>query len=270
MSQPFMTKSPAYEFTPIGYLQTSKKGKSEASRQPQCDTGSTGIIELTINEAELSLKELSGFSHLWILFVFHHNTNWKPLTMPPRLQRKVGVLATRSPFRPNPIGMSCVKIIKIEGCKIEIGHHDLLDGTPILDIKPYLEYADSITGTSPGWTLECDKNTFEVQWSENEKQQADFLISRGVSEIENVVTNQLSFEPIDKKRKRIKTTMIDNEFILSYRTWRIQFEVSESLVRILKIFSGYTTEELLSDDDIYADKQIHREFNTYLLRTPKS
>ena len=261
-----MTQQLTYTFSPIGYLQSAKKGKSEASRQPQCDSGSTGIIELSISEAELSLKELSGFSHLWILFVFHQNTNWKPLTMPPRLQRKVGVFATRSPFRPNPIGMSCVKIIKIEGRKIEIGHHDLLDGTPILDIKPYLEYADSLSNTDSGWTVECDKNTFEIVWTDKAQQQVNFLIQQGVSEIANVINNQLSFEPTDKKRKRIKTTSIDNEFILAYRTWRIQFQIQEQMIRVIKIFSGYTIQELAEEEDPYDDKRIHREFNYHSTR----
>jgi tRNA-Thr(GGU) m(6)t(6)A37 methyltransferase TsaA len=249
-----------FNFLPIGYFYTAKKGKSEASRQAGCDKGSTGTIELTIKEAELALKELSGFSHLWILFVFHHNSNWKPLTHPPRLQRKVGVFATRSPFRPNPIGMSCVKIIKIEGRTITIGHHDLLNETPILDLKPYIEYADVITDPNPGWTLECDKNTFEVIFSRQTREQVDFLISQGVSEIANVITNQLSFEPTDKKRKRIKPTCSASEFIFSYRTWRVQYKVSEKTIGISKIFSGYTEEELASAEDLYKDKQIHKAF----------
>lgn len=256
-----MSRNQKFEFSPIGYFHTLKKNKTDASRQPQCDFGSQGTIEITLSEYELALKELDGFSHLWIIFVFHQNKDWKPLTMPPRLNRKVGVLATRSPFRPNPIGMSCVKILSIKGNKIEIDHHDLLDGTPILDIKPYIEYADSISETKQGWTTECENNLFQVNWNTQAKKEVEFLIAYGVSEIENVVNYQLSFEPTDKKRKRIKSTDTVDQYVFAYRTWRVLFQIKDRSVEILKIFSGYTETDLASDDDPYHDKNIHLKFN---------
>lgn len=107
-----------------------------------------------------AVRELDGFSHLWLVFVFHQHDarNWKPSIRPPRLggAKKVGVLASRSPHRPNPIGISAVALDRIDldapgGIEIHLKGVDLLDGTPILDIKPYLPYADSIPTASSGW-----------------------------------------------------------------------------------------------------------------------
>ena len=98
-----------------------------------------------------ALRGLEGFSHLWLIWEFSQarRENWSPTVRPPRLggNQRLGVFATRSPFRPNPIGLSCVKLIGVEqtaedGPVIHVAGADLLDGTPIYDIKPYLPYAD--------------------------------------------------------------------------------------------------------------------------------
>ena len=100
---------------------------------------------------EAALRGLEGFSHLWLIWEFSQarRDTWSPTVRPPRLggNRRLGVFATRSPFRPNPIGLSCVKLVGIdpdtpEGPVIRVAGADLMDGTPIYDIKPYLPYAD--------------------------------------------------------------------------------------------------------------------------------
>ena len=107
-----------------------------------------------------ALRGLEGFSHLWLLWIFSENVRatWKPTVRPPRLggNTRLGVFATRSSFRPNPIAMSCVKIEKInltgEGASsITVSGADLMDGTPIVDIKPYLPYADSVPEATGGF-----------------------------------------------------------------------------------------------------------------------
>lgn len=107
-----------------------------------------------------ALRGLEGFSHLWLLWIFSENVRetWKPTVRPPRLggNTRLGVFATRSSFRPNPIAMSCVKIeeIRLEGSngpEIVVSGADLMDGTPIVDIKPYLPYADSVPDASGGF-----------------------------------------------------------------------------------------------------------------------
>lgn len=154
----------AFQFAPIGVLQTCFKEKFGIPRQPGLVTGAEGILKLNPDPfLRQAIRELEGFSHLWVIFVFHEHDakNWKPSIRPPRLggSRKVGVLASRSPHRPNPIGLSAVKLGRIDldalgGIEIHVSGVDVLDGTPVLDIKPYLPYADAIPDAKSGWAEE--------------------------------------------------------------------------------------------------------------------
>ncbi len=107
------------------------------------------------------LRGVEGFSHLWLIWGFSENEDrgWSPTVRPPRLggNERVGVFASRSPFRPNPLGLSCVRLLKVEwegseGPILLLGGADLTDGTPVYDIKPYLSYADSIPEAAGGFT----------------------------------------------------------------------------------------------------------------------
>ena len=118
-----------------------------------------------------ALRGLEGFSHLWLIFQFHRavRESWSPTVRPPRLggNRRMGVFATRSPFRPNAIGLSCVKLEGVRqdeqlGTVIEVSGADLVDGTPILDIKPYLPYADCRVDATGGFTDPLDGQTLQV------------------------------------------------------------------------------------------------------------
>ena len=109
---------------------------------------------------ETALRGIEGFSHLWLIFDFSeaHRDGWSPTVRPPRLggNTRVGVFATRSPFRPNPLGLSCVRLVAVEktadcGTVLRVAGADLVDGTPIFDIKPYLPFADSIPGATGGF-----------------------------------------------------------------------------------------------------------------------
>lgn len=128
----------------------------------------TACIELNSGRVmREALRGLEGFTHIWVITVFHGNphSKWKSLVRPPRLggARKQGVFATRSPHRPNPIGLSAVRIERIEDEKIFLQGGDFLDGTPVLDIKPYIRYADSIPRASLGWLEEGQpKNLLKV------------------------------------------------------------------------------------------------------------
>ena len=109
-----------------------------------------------------ALRGIEGFSHLWLIWQFDRaeRDTWSPTVRPPRLggNQRMGVFATRSPFRPNPIGLSCVKLLGVEDGALCVSGADLVDGTPILDIKPYLPYCDSHPDAVGGWTdgLESD------------------------------------------------------------------------------------------------------------------
>ena len=103
-----------------------------------------------------ALRGIEGFSHLWLVWVFHQarRDGWSPTVRPPRLggNRRMGVFATRSPFRPNPIGLSAVKLHGVADGDLLVTGADLADGTPILDVKPYLPYADCLPEASAGYT----------------------------------------------------------------------------------------------------------------------
>lgn len=140
-------------FEPIGLIHSGFKEKFGIPRQPGLATSMQATIELLPEfSSEEIVRGLEGCSHIWLIFVFSAcvDQGWKPTVRPPRLggNQRVGVLATRSPFRPNPIGLSAVKLDEVR-CKngviqLIVSGADLLDQTPILDIKPYLPYSDRL------------------------------------------------------------------------------------------------------------------------------
>lgn len=122
-----------------------------------------------------AFRGLEEFSHIWLLWQFSESVrdSWSPTVRPPLLggNTRMGVFATRSPFRPNPIGLSCVKLEKIEYTKndgpvLYVSGSDLMNGTPIYDIKPYLPYADSVPQATGGFTAALDERKIEVEFSE--------------------------------------------------------------------------------------------------------
>ncbi len=124
-------------------------------RQPHLVPSSTARLRILPRyNPEHSLAGLAEFSHVWLLFWFHLNTNktFHPKIHPPRLKGgKIGVFASRSPHRPNPIGLSLAKLVKVEGDTLYLSGIDLIDGTPILDVKPYLPFCDSTAAPLAGW-----------------------------------------------------------------------------------------------------------------------
>lgn len=134
---------------------------------------STIVFEPEFRNAD-ALRGLEGFSHLWLLWIFSENVRdtWKPTVRPPRLggNTRLGVFATRSSFRPNPLAMSCVKIESVnltgEGApSITVSGADLMDGTPIVDIKPYLPYADSVPEATGGFAEAVRFKTLDVDFA---------------------------------------------------------------------------------------------------------
>ncbi|GIL17369.1 MAG: hypothetical protein BroJett040_11200 [Oligoflexia bacterium] len=259
-------------FKPIGYFHCDKKYPYQAARQGNIDINTEmGFIELEGGQNfEQALIGLEQFSHIWIIYQFHKNQNWKPMVLPPRgSSTKIGVFATRSPYRPNPIGMTCVQLRKIEGRKVFVSGFDLLDGTPVLDLKPYLAYADSFPEANMGW---IQNEKYEIQFSIQGEQQLQFLEKNGEKNIRGFIINQLSFDPLNADKKRISLTN-ENIATLSYRTWRVDFTFANNgpdrainnqedcTITINGIRSGYSSEELLlTSPDPYQDKQLHRLF----------
>lgn len=167
--------SDSINFQFIGRVKSPFITKFGIPRQP----GLTKNIHYTLQlqhtqENALAIRGLQEFSHLWVIFVFHSlkRDTWKPLVAPPRFKdsRKIGVLATRSPYRPNPIGQSVVKLKTInidkDHINIVVSGGDFLDETPILDIKPYIPYADAIEEAHAAWAHPVQPS-LKVRFSED-------------------------------------------------------------------------------------------------------
>ena len=160
------SNSPYFQFNAIGIVHSCFNEKFGTPRQPGLVPEATARIELLppYNRIE-SVVGLEEFSHLWVQFVFHQclRDGWKPMVKPPRLggKEKVGVFASRSPYRPNPIGLSVVELVGVEQDKqtgvisIVIRGADIIDGTPVLDIKPYISYSDKLENTRDGFAPEA-------------------------------------------------------------------------------------------------------------------
>ena len=255
-----------HELEPIGFFRASSVHAYEAPRQGVVDRSAhEACIELASGKMfEQALEGLSGFERVWLVYRFHRNDNWKPMVMPPRGPRtKQGVFATRSPHRPNALGLSCVELVRVEGRRIFVRGFDLLDGTPIYDIKPYLPYADSFPGAKAGWAENLQESSFEVRFSRMAETQIAWLEERGVSQLRGFLATQLEFDPLDDERKRVKP-LDEGRHEISYRTWRTRFSVlveSSRIVMVEEIGTGYSERELEpSAEDPYRDKDLHREF----------
>lgn len=150
----------SYTVEPIGRIHSPYKEKFSVPRQPRLAPSASARIELigAANSPE-AVRGLEQFSHIWLLFLFDQNLDagWKPTVRPPRLggNERVGVFASRSTFRPNGIGLSAVELkgVTQQGKQtwVELGSVDLVDGTPIIDIKPYIPYSDSVNDATGGF-----------------------------------------------------------------------------------------------------------------------
>lgn len=246
------------KLTPIGYFRSSQVHPYEAGRQPD-EHHSEGVIELNSgHNFEQALIGLESCERIWIVFLFHHNNHWNPMVLPPRgVENKIGLFATRSPYRPNPIGMSCVRVAKIDKLKITVLGADILDGTPILDIKPYVASADSFPECTPAWLQAAEK--FTVNFSVQALEQLTYLESQDLNQLRAFLFHQLEYEPTNSRKKRVK--IVENGFIIAYRTWRASFTISDRQLKVENIFSGYSLTDLENSEDTYFDKDLHRSFN---------
>ncbi len=161
-------------FDPIGHLRSPYTDRFGIPRQSGLVTAGEARLELLPPYArEEAFAGLEGFSHLWLIFVFHTclGAGWRPGVRPPRLggRRKVGVFASRAPYRPNPIGLSAVEFLGLQrdgrGLALRLRGADLLDGTPILDIKPYVPYADALPQARGGFAQEPPMSDWGLEFA---------------------------------------------------------------------------------------------------------
>lgn len=149
-------------FEPIAHVRSPYTRRIDAPHQSTIVEGTeTGsVVEALIVFVEgfptAAYRDLTGFQRIWVVFVFDRSEGWKAEVRPPRGGPKRSVLATRSPHRPNAIGLSAIELVAVEDAALRVRGLDLLDGTPILDIKPYVPYADAFVHSRAGWIDEID------------------------------------------------------------------------------------------------------------------
>ncbi|MFV9669255.1 tRNA (N6-threonylcarbamoyladenosine(37)-N6)-methyltransferase TrmO [Pantoea sp. ARC607] len=169
-----------FAFAQIGVIRSPWKEKFAVPRQPGLVQDGVGELHLQApyNQPE-AVRGLEDFSHLWLLFVFHQTMagGWRPTVRPPRLggNARMGVFATRSTFRPNPIGMSLVELkgIRMEKQQVilQLGSLDLVDGTPVVDIKPYLPFAEAVPDARAGFAPNAPAADMPVRFSARAQEQ---------------------------------------------------------------------------------------------------
>ncbi|WP_223621395.1 tRNA (N6-threonylcarbamoyladenosine(37)-N6)-methyltransferase TrmO [Lysobacter sp. ESA13C] len=154
--------SEVFACRPIAYLRSPYAQRIDAPHQSTVVQGTQSgevveaRLEFVDDLAPEAYADLAGFERIWLIFAFHRSQGWKAQVKPPRGGPKRGVLATRSPHRPNPLGLSAVELVAVEPGALILRGVDLLDGTPVLDIKPYVPYADAFAGSRAGWIDEID------------------------------------------------------------------------------------------------------------------
>lgn len=189
---------------PIGVIHSCFKEKFGIPRQPGLATEARATLELLPPyDRDEALRGIEQFSHVWVVFVFHATmrTAWKPTVRPPRLggNQRMGVFATRSTFRPNPIGMSVVELVgwgREQGrLMLQLKGVDLMDGTPVLDIKPYLPYADSLPEATAGYAAEPPPARMDVGFTESALAQCRACAAGGYPQLQLLIEQVLGADP---------------------------------------------------------------------------
>ena len=189
----------SFTIEPLGFIKTPFKQKFAIPRQPRLVPEAIGELSLIppFDNPDL-FRDLEQFSHVWLMFMFSENLDkgWTPTIRPPRLggNQRTGVLATRSTFRPNGIGMSAVKLLAVDGKSIKVGGVDLLDGTPIIDIKPYIPYSDIIENANGGFAEDAPQNQMQVEFSQQALKQCQQYQTK-YPNLEQLITNLLKQDP---------------------------------------------------------------------------
>lgn len=234
-----------YPLEPIATIRSPFREKFATPRQPGLTPSVTATIEFYPGFATPeALRDLEGFSHLWLIFLFHHNwqKGWTPTVRPPRLggNQRVGVYASRSPFRPNPIGLSAVKLLNIVNeqgnMSLEVQGADLIDGTPILDIKPYIAYGDSIPEASSGFATEAPGTSLTITFSERAQRQLDSYRAES-PDLDTMLTETLTLDPRPAYRRDKND---DQEYGVLFDRYNVSWKVTGSELIVLDIVLAAT------------------------------
>jgi tRNA-Thr(GGU) m(6)t(6)A37 methyltransferase TsaA len=249
----------SYSFDPIGIVRSPFAERAEAPRQAVVAQEAAGRIELIAGRGyEDALEGLADWDYLWVVFVFHKNVEegrgWRPKVLAPRSDTKRGLFGTRSPHRPNPIGLSAVKIDRVEGLVVHVRHLDVLDGSPVLDLKPYVAYADAYPEARAGWLESRDPLiAWEVAFEEGAREEIAWLHDSGV-DLEPKIAAALALGPQPHAYRRIRRQC--DGMRLALKEWRVDFRVEGRRLVVTGVRTGYRTKELAADSSL----AIHRAF----------
>ncbi len=259
---------PVLTLDPIGYARTPLATRAEAARQPRAAGDCRGTIELLPGRGyEHALADLTGWERIWVLYWFHQNRGWRPKVLPPRsTSGRKGVFATRAPHRPNPLGLSALRLERVEGLTLYVAEVDLLDGTPVLDIKPYVPYTDAYPAARSGWLEEAAQAAnggppadplppWTVAFAEPAAVQADWIAARTGLDLRARITATLALGPEPHPYRRIRRE--GDTLRLAVRDWRVRFVVEGRTVQVLEIASGYRAAQRAAGGEAPA---VHREF----------
>lgn len=257
---------------PVAYAKTPFREKADAPRQPLAarDVPGTVEVEPTLRDG---LSDLEGFDRIFLVFGFDRAPPTKSLKVqPPRSEKKRGVFATRSPHRPNGLGLSVVRLVRVEGCTLHVLDVDLLDGTPIYDIKPYLAYTDAFPDARAGWLEESHgassgtpstptdpRASYEVVFRPAAREACRYVEERTGLLLERRIRDHLSLGPEPHAYRRIRHE--NGQSVLSVKAWRIAFEtVGDRRIEVVRVRSGYSERDFAKARPGDSDLEAHADF----------
>lgn len=253
---------PSLTLEAIGILHCERADKVDAPRQPAAAEDLTGVISLyPKRHYEHALEDLAGWDRIWVIFWFHHNAGWRPKVLPPRSDSgRKGVFATRSPHRPNPLGMSVLRVDRVEGLDIHVRDVDLLDGTPIFDIKPYVAYTDAFPESGGGWLTADPRQAYAVRFSPQAIEQLAWIAPRISLPLRERIETALALGPTPNPYRRIKT-LGKGLSRLGVQDWRVFFVCEGREILVERIESGYKAAQLVEGlPDPEGVLAVHRAF----------
>jgi len=261
---------PRLELDPIGFVHSSLATKVEAARQPRAADGTPARIELLPGRHfEHALEDLARWELIWVLFWFHQAQGWRPKVLPPRSTTgRKGVFSTRSPHRPNPIGMSVVRLERVDGLTLHIRDADMLDGTPVLDLKPYVAYTDAHPQAGNGWLEDqrpagsADQPSdpllaYVVEFEPLAAEQTAWIEAQTGLALGERIRSTLELGPEPHPYRRIRR--LADCMQLAVKEWRVRFTVEARHVRVMEVYSGFRASQLAdaAADDV---RRCHRAF----------
>ncbi|MEY4938704.1 MAG: tRNA ((37)-N6)-methyltransferase TrmO, partial [Verrucomicrobiota bacterium] len=193
---------------------------------------------------EQALQDLAGMERIWLLWWFHRNDSWRPLVLPPRgISRRRGLFATRSPHRPSPLGLTSVALLGVSGRRLLLGPCDLVDGTPVFDVKPYIPAHDAFPEARAGWidAMEAEQREpapFTVQLSPPATAQRTWLQETWQLDFTPRLVELLSRDPSPHRTRRIRRRD-PTTFEIGCGAWRAVFTITGSTVCVLALESAY-------------------------------